>query len=287
MTVGDQVAEDWAVEINGSLFSRSMGVEVVSLDWLRSPDIRSQSFTRPMSHGAFSSNAYWGARTFELELEVFSNNDTELASLVTRLLQATNLGEGEVPVVVQVPGWGKLVSWARPERRSGPIFDKEYDLHVARIALGFRASDPRLYHAECMSATIPIGLAASTGLQFDVTPSIVFGAGGVSRVRNAKNEGTTDTYPVVKIHGPITNPELLHLGSGKSLKFQCTLADTEFLELDFMARSVRLNGDVNRYGWVEDSTGWWSLAPGDNEIILNGITTGTPYAIVEWRSALI
>jgi hypothetical protein len=112
-------------------------------------------------------------------------------------------------------------------------------------------------------------------------------AGGAGVTTNA---GNTDSWPVVRIFGPVSAPILTNVTTGKRVSFPAlTLADGQFVELDMRRGSVIYNGlasqSMLRFLDVVASD-FWPLIPGGNNVRLSGSGySATTKATVYWRDA--
>lgn len=104
------------------------------------------------------------------------------------------------------------------------------------------------------------------------------------------NAGSTDTWPLLKITGPCSNPNVINgTADGRGLYFIYTLAAGEYLTIDTnpRRRTVKLNGEANRYNAVDwTRSAWWALEPGVNTLNLGFSSYSAPAALeVTWRDA--
>ena len=284
MAVGDLVTADYMLEYNGVAFGGNTGIEVVSFAPFDNPDIRSSDINRPLDHGMFASQDYYGARSVMLELEVWGG-----WTAVRTVLASFQTLNTEAPLVFQLPTIGKLRVNARVRRRSSLPIDVTYSVGtMTSVTIELTCTDPRVYSDTLQSSVATLG-AASSGLTFNVTPNLVFGA-GTSPTTTITNGGTFETRPSIAIIGDITNFYIANDTTGLTLQFSgsSSIPLGSTLVLDFLNRTVVLNGTVSRYTWVTNSASWWTLIPGANSIRLGGTPgASTPTATVSWRDAYI
>jgi phosphodiesterase/alkaline phosphatase D-like protein len=142
------------------------------------------------------------------------------------------------------------------------------------FALSLIAPDPRKYQAlaEVVSATI-VNSGGAIGRTYPRTYPRSYPTGSfVAATVNAHNTGTRETGAVITFGGGISNPGVLHLGTGASLQFALDLAVGDTLTVDLLARTAVLNGSVSRRGTLISGSSWFLLSPGDN--VLRAL--GTP-----------
>ncbi len=281
MAAGDLITEDFEVEYNGVLLGGDSGIEIVSFAPFENPDVRSSDLERPLDHGLFPGTDYYGGRAIPMQLEVW--NGWTGVRAVLEAFQTTD----EQAFVFQLPTIGKLQMNARVRRRSPLPIDISYAVgEMTQVAVEMFATDPRVYSSTISTATATLAAAAS-GLTFNATFNAVFGAGSSSSV-SVTNNGTFETRPLIRINGPIDNPFLENQTSDRILLFNGSLADGEYLDVDFLNHTVLLNGTASRYVWVDDSTGWWNLPPGTSSVRLGGSPgSPVPTADIQWRDAYV
>lgn len=103
----------------------------------------------------------------------------------------------------------------------------------------------------------------------------------------ATNLGRSVAWPTITIYGPCMNPRITNATTGRTIVLAYTLSAGESLVIDTepRSRSVRLNGQANRYSAVDFlNTSWWGLVPGQNDIRLglSSFSAGCRMDI-EWR----
>lgn len=129
----------------------------------------------------------------------------------------------------------------------------EFSIQVA-------ADDPRKYSLETrtMQTGLPT-LNSATGLDFtgqggglDFSSGLHFGTPSSNGYLDLTNVGTAPVYPVLTLHGPLTNPTLTT--SAGSITYNGALGASDFLVLDPSVPSVLLGGTASRRHLVNPST---------------------------------
>jgi len=283
MAAGDLITEDYEAEYNGVLIGgANTNIELVQMIVLDLPEVRTSDLPRPQDHGMLPGIDYHSGRDITLELEVWGGWTT-----VVEVLNAFQTQTLEIPLVFQLPDIGKMRANCRVRRRGTLPLDMTYNVAgKTTVMVQLYATDPRLYADALQTVSIDLD-AIAEGMEFNVTPNIVFGV-GTSPTAIANNTGTFETRPQVSIAGPVTNPFLENQTTGKTLSFVGEVPSGSTLEVDFLNRTVLLNGTASRYSWVVDSAGWWTLIPGDNSIRFGGAPgSPTPTATIQWRPAYV
>jgi hypothetical protein len=92
------------------------------------------------------------------------------------------------------------------------------------------------------------------------------GNGGANELVVASN-GTVDAFPTFTFTGPLANPTLTNLTTGKVLNINTTLNSGQSLTVDTYNRTVLLNGVTNYRQYV--SGDFWTLTQGNNVVHLS------------------
>lgn len=130
----------------------------------------------------------------------------------------------------------------------------------------FKAADPILYGATLKSTNIYLPTATG-GFAFPLGFPLAFGTVSVGGLYLAANAGNIAVYPsLVRIYGPVDNPQLKNNTTGDYLKLTLSVASGDYLELNFRDRTIMLNGTASRYSYLDSASTWFQLEPGDNEI---------------------
>jgi len=285
---GELVTGDWQMEYRGAALGSGTAFDVVQVEGLLDlPDIQTSDRLRLRRHGLYQGDDFTGRRVVVLTLEVDADGTAALNTELSTLLEITRPGLEESPLILQIPGvadGGKRRVNVRPRRRNIPVnLDFYYGLPL--VTVEFVATDPRIYnHTESLSLTaLPAG---GGGLLFPAAAPLVFVESTTNGDVNAQNAGTFPVSPVLRIDGPITDPTVENLEQGKTLEFDITVADGDFLLIDTEARSIMLNGTASRYSSLLPTSEWWDLEPGANTIRFRSDTNAEDAVLsVSFRSA--
>lgn len=84
------------------------------------------------------------------------------------------------------------------------------------------------------------------------------------------NDGNVAANPILRLYGPCTDPRIENQTTGQALVFAgLVVAAGDYVELDVLERTVRLNGlvDQSRYTLLDFAVSqWWQLQPGPNAV---------------------
>jgi phage-related protein len=137
---------------------------------------------------------------------------------------------------------------------------------------------------------MPLGSLTEGGMTFPLQfPFTIAGAASaIARPGYIQVDGTKATAPVLRVNGPCANPSITHVGSGRTLTVQTTLAAGEWVQIDTRPgwRTVlRENGGGAPLTAVS-RIDQFVLTPGLNEIRWNATdNTLTSTLAVTWWPA--
>ena len=289
MAVGDLVTADWEMEYQGFAFGGDSDYAIAQIQGLADlPAITNGDRSRLLRHGLHPGDDFLQGRTVVMAIEVYGADSDELETNIQSLYTALRPAQDEAALVMQIPGLAngaKFLIWARPRRRSAPI-NREWFYNIPVMQVEWAATDPRLY-ALTESSTIISLPTTSGGLTFSVTPNLTFGSVSTGGEADLSNAGTFQTGPVVKITGPVTDPSLENVTTGKTWDYTGTIASGDYLLVDMEDRTVLLNGTASRYSNLTASSEFWDLEPGTNTIQFRAAAYTASTATVTWRSAWV
>jgi len=252
------------------------------------PQISTGDRSRLLRHGLHAGDDFLQGRSFQMAIEVYGSDSTDLADNVQDLYTALRPGQPEAALVMQVPGLcdsNKFLVWCRPRRRSAPV-NREWFYNLPVMQVEWFATDPRLYALTESSTAISLP-TSSGGLTFSVTPPITFGSVSTGGEGDLSNAGTFQTGPVVNITGPVTNPKLTNVTTGEVWEYNGTVASGDYLLVDMEDRTVLLNGTASRYSNLTAASVFWDLEPGTNTIQYRASAYTASTATFTWRSAWV
>jgi hypothetical protein len=253
--------------------------------WYGTPGVRLGTADRPQDHGLFDGPSYYGGRVITAQGTTIAP-DQATALLCCDILSSLCSDPSQTYTLqVTEPG--------RPTRRCqvrlnadikvSDIYYNAFDWQIALLA-----PDPRRYADSLTQFTlIPPASGGPGGFTFPIVFPLVIPTSGVSSSTwTATNNGTIATRPVVTMVGPLVDPQIANLTTGRTLAMTITLASTDTLVVDFDKRSITLNGTASRTSALVAGAAWWDLPPGQNLISL-AAGGGAGTATVAFRSAWI
>lgn len=222
-----------------------------------SPDVRSPRGQRASAHGLYLSTFFHGGRSLELAGHIVCPT-TALAYSAKTLLAALVNVDRDLVLTVFEDECRQVVA-----RRSDRLLLRQTD-GLVEFQIPLVAADPRKYG--CDTRSLAVGTAT------DAT---------------ATNHGTIDAFATATITGPVGTPTLVNVSTGDELPVDIALAAGEQLDVDFDLHLVTVGGASVRSALLSGYR-WWTLAPGDNVVRLEGYgTDGGTRLELRWRDAWI
>lgn len=250
------------LEFNGFLLGRTTPYQWLELSgWSEHPDEVSQNVPDPSGHGSLPVRPILGERVVLYTSRILTTRD-QIEAARDQVKRAMKIGrdETEFPLVINEFGTPRLAFGRGRRVAPGPL-GKYTKLGLMPLVIEWVCADPRLYNLD------------RTGLNLALdTPTA------------APNAGTTDTFPLIRIPGPVTNPTVENTTTGRKLVFDITLAGGERLVIDPHPhrRSIFLD-DGSELTLALDSLviaesvplSALTLADGDNELVYSADSGGT------------
>lgn len=196
-----------------------------------------------------------------------------------------------VPLRMRVPGGTTVAAYGRP--RKFEIANARL-LRVGRVEVvaDFQCAAPGFY-AESpeggdRSITLSLIASAGDGIVWPVTWPITWGSPG-ERQDAVLNAGDSPSWPVITIRGPVAQPSIELVGTGRSLRLDTTLAYDRSITIDTRpwARSVLRDDGASMAGVLRGAAlAEFQLPPGQTVLAYRGTDmSGQSTCTVAWRDA--
>lgn len=284
---GELITKAYQAQLRSFLMGEDTDWELMSLSGLGVTDVRTSDVARPLSHGEFAGLDLLDGKTLTGQLEFSSDDPAALATAAEALTAAfkpaeAGVAEDAVPLALRLPGEGAARLWFGRPRRVEIDYSRA-PWGVLSATWQYRANDPRRYGVseKTVNLSPPV---SSGGRTYDRTYPLAFGSGS-SGTETATNSGNVGAHPVWTLSGPLTNPRLENVTTGRTLTTALDLLNGETLVVDFKERTILLGGTASRYSTLTSGAeAWWTLEPGANELRL-GADAGAGTASVAFRDA--
>ena len=155
------------------------------------------------------------------------------------------------------------------QSRSAPLI-KWDGVNILRFSLGLTALSPYLYGLETVSDSSSLP-SSSGGMTFPYhfeepgvsvaswqwSEDVVFGKVSLS------NEGTASSPVLIRIDGPVVDPQVLHVGSGHVMAFNMSLGSGHYVTVNGVTHEILVDGTDPARGRVVRRE-WTQAEPGLN-----------------------
>lgn len=289
--------EESQFEVDGYRFGRDLPIEVTTFD-VGAAELEVGDLSLPGQDGlAFGRDTRSGA---ELTLELSVNTaDPDAAkaewSELARRWDAAAVRRSPrrvVPLRIRMPGQRIVVAYGRPR-------DLERTSTLALVKVGridgvatWQCADPYFYaegpEGGARSITLTLVTDAGGGITWPVTWPIVWGSQG-ERQDVVVNRGDSPTWPVITIHGPVAQPSIELVGTGRRLSLDTTLAYDRSITIDTRpwARSILRDDGASFAGTARGAAlSDFMLPVGQTTLAYRGTDqSGQSRCVIEWRDA--
>ncbi|MET9053303.1 hypothetical protein ABZW50_19375 [Streptomyces bacillaris] len=291
---------DWQYELGGVLMGAGTPIMVRETTGLGRPPVRDADVDQPSMDGVFPGPDYYAARQVQIDAAIRIPGDPAACHDVVAALQAgaddpaVRLAGGvTMPLRILRPG--------RPVKRlNGRL--RRIDPEYARVAHGFVpvdiefvATDAGFYADEESTTEIPLGWLTGGGFRAPFVAPIFVKSGTAAAERPgwARNEGTRNTWPVIRITGPVSNVSVINATTGRRLDLPTlSLTTGQWVEIDTRPgyRTVRRENGGNATTLLTPASriDLFSLPPGGSEMRWTGVDpTNASRLRLTWRDAYI
>lgn len=252
---------------------------------LDSAEVRENMADRTELDGSIQGPQFYGKRPIVLTGQINAPDSITRNEMAARIKRASNAMRKNATLTWTPDGGSQM--FTRVRRQAPPRITGNW---LKKFQIPLVAADPRIYSTTLTSSSVLASPASENGRTYEKTFDFSYGLPTPSGILNVINNGDGESPPIIRIWGAGSNPTLTNVTTGQSLVLNYTMVTgEEYLELDFFARTIKLNGVVNRYSALNfaDSE-WWYLQPDANEIRLgwSSFTTGAKMEVF-YRDAWI
>ena len=279
----------YSFAFNGFVFGGACSpYQILSVDGLEAlPSLRVQDSDRGYQDGTISGRDFLNARTITITIQIMSGNGLG-AQANYNLLQAALQPQqtGTTPLQFQLSVGDNFQYVSARVRKGMATVDPDYTYGKIKAQYDFYCPDPRYYdyttQTASMAPTQPLGRI------YNRTYDLTFGGGTQTQTATVVNNGTTTTYPIITIYGPVANPVVGSTTSSQALSFNYTMIQSDVISIDLQYKTILLNGNPAR-NLLKGSSQWFAAAPGTSLFYFAGdpgsTTIGQTNATVQWNNA--
>lgn len=174
-----------------------------------------------------------------------------------QVLESDELGGGKQSEVVIV---------ARPLMKSDRLNG------VIDFDVQFRAPDPRKYSTALQTVEAFLN-GSSTGIGRTYNLEFNRAYPGTQRQNTAtvNNIGDYSTYGIIRLHGPVDNPGVQHLGTDRYISFPgVRLATGQYIDIDLGDKTIITESGISLRDRMDDGSRWFKFDDGITRVTLLG-----------------
>ncbi|REE61448.1 tail protein [Streptomyces sp. 3212.3] len=246
---------DYQLDVGGLVIGTGTLVPVAEITGFGAPDRRTADVDNPTDDGGFPGVDLLGTRPVSIEAGIRTpNNPGAALDLLAQLQQVTGADSirktaGALAALrVKLPGRDVKRLYGR-WRRVEAVSMSQAVYGWIPLTLEFTATDPNWHADDSQALVLPLDISNdSEGFTAPVVAPITTGVSDPSqRPGWVTNNGNEAAWPQVRIDGPVTNPKVWVVETGRYLLLQMDLAAGEWIDIDTRpgARWVLRNGSGN------------------------------------------
>lgn len=154
---------------------------------------------------------------------------------------------------MRLPGHDTVRVYGRPRRLSAAALRQRQDGVTDHVAT-FATADHRFYGDTEHALVLDLISSGGGGITWPVTWPITW-APGAERQDVVRNLGELTTWPLIRIDGPVAQPEVAYVGTNTSVRLDLSLASDEHVVIDTRpwVRTVRRQDGASLAGRMRGS----------------------------------
>ncbi|WP_274558041.1 phage distal tail protein [Streptomyces spiramyceticus] len=290
--------KDWQIDFAGLLLGPDTPYAVSDVTGLGAPELRTQDVDSPVDDGAYPGVDFYGRRTVRIEAAIRTPGDPAAAAdALARLHEAAattsvRKAAGALAVLrLKWPGRDVRRLYGRV-RRADAISTAKTIFGWIPLELEFAATDPRFHDDVQQSLIMPLDISQNVpGFKAPLVAPISTGvANPAARPGWVTNSGDLPAHPTIRITGPVTNPRLWIVETGRALELSMTLSEGEYVDIDTRPgrRWVLRNGSGSAQSALSTTSrlDLFQIPTGRSELRWTATDyTNTCRLTVSWRNA--
>lgn len=284
-------------ELDGYVFGRDLPINVRVFD-IGGVDAEVGDVPNPVGDGLVFGRDFKRGMLLTFEVSVLRSTadeaKAEAGELAKRWDSPALRGSPRqvVPLRIRQPGSRTVVVYGRPRAWERTSAERLLAVGRADYTATFMCAD-NLFYAESAeggdrSITLSLVASAGSGITWPVTWPIAWGS-PVVRQDAVVNAGDSPSWPVITIRGPVAQPSVELVGTGRSLRLDTTLAFDRSITIDTRpwVRSVLRDDGASMAGVLRGAAlAEFQLPPGQTVFAYRGTDmSGQSTCTVAWRDA--
>ena len=227
--------EERQLELGGVVFGDLTPLQVDDVN-LGDAEVRLGDRPSPLGDGQQFGLDYRDGRTISVEVWTDTTTATDARTALSALRKvwsadvARATSRAVVPLRLRMPGSDTVRVYGRP-RRMTPATQRMRDAGLIDVVADFQTADRFFYADVAHEITLTLVTTGGGGITWPVEWPITWAPGG-ARQDSVVNRGEAPTWPVFTIHGPVAQPSIELVGSGRRLRLDTTLAFDRTITID-------------------------------------------------------
>lgn len=237
---------------------------------LEHPTVRLPRYNLPGSSGAYISNALYGERRIAIKgvvnapdnsIDTYLANRSKLINCLAIARDSSgNLQPQTITITLQNGDILTTTGYIDTPLQMGFSPDQ---VGFEEFQITFVAPDPNLYSSTSLSGTAQLPVGGGTAIPTAIPISLAPSSGGSVTLINS---GSTTSYPLITLNGPLTNPYITNQRTGQFLKISYTINVGDLPVIINCSTQTITQGTNNKTGIQSSDSSFWGILSGTNVI---------------------
>lgn len=244
------------------------------IEGLDSPEIRTNEYQKPGEDGSAITSTFYDSRGVTLQGIISGSSPTDYENKRTAFATACAIKRDSngFPVAKRIQFTtlgGQTFYFDGFFRR--PVFN--YDqINWTKFMVSVVAPQPTLFGSTQVSSGAIVRVSGGGFILPVILPIVSSsGTGGSALITNS---GNANSFPVITLTGPLTNPFIYSVATGRTMQLTYTLLAGSTITIDMGLKTIVLNGSSSLLSAKTTSSEWFAIVPGSNLINFSTSSTG-------------
>lgn len=238
----------------------------IPVDGLEAPEYRTNIYERPGEDGGIVSSMFYATRPVTLRgmikgasPAIYEANRQKFAAATA--IQRDSSGYPVAKRIQFTTLAGNVYFFDAYFER--PIYAQE-NVNNTHFLLNMKVPNPQIFGATVVDSGA-VARASGGGFILPVIlPIVSTGQTGGSVLM--VNAGNANSYPILKLTGPLTNPFIQNTAVNKTMQLNYTIPAGSVVTIDMLNKTIMLNGTSSILSVKTSDSEWWGIVPGNNNI---------------------
>lgn len=253
------------------------------------PPPKLRNANRSYGHGGFRARSFWGPRLLTITGGVECRNGLA-AEQAADAVRGLFTDGGEITYIRSSRIGARTLRVELADALQANVLTGGY---VVAFQIPMRANDPRYLSTTPQISRATVGASSTSGLDWTgggaggldwaTGGGLDWGADASNGVLTMPNAGNADTYPLIVITGPVSNPSITDPATGRVVSYNGSVDVGQTLRIDMspFTREVTLDG-IDRFTALT-SAQWITIPPNTTRLLQfagsgSGTATATLYS---------